>query len=226
MTTSDLFGTLGPAVNYDPKEHGALCERCTCRNETPVPPTINAGSVLTAVAEAPGRTEVEQRIGLVGPSGKEFNLGLVQAGIKREDVDVQNAILCRPREGSLKAHLARVKRLNENRELRGEEPLLAPTVACRPRLLREITDANALLLMGAYAKRAVAAAGGSSEKALKEGRGFPSTVELEYEGRTYSIPSLSTVHPAFVLRYRRWTNIFRNDIEKAVRMARGSLTWV
>lgn len=38
-------------------------------------------------------------------------------------------------------------------------------------------------------------------------------------------PLLATVHPAFVLRARRWEAVFRSDVAKAVRHAKGALRW-
>ena len=40
------------------------------------------------------------------------------------------------------------------------------------------------------------------------------------------IPLLAAVHPAFVLRSRRWYEVLRSDVRKALRHADGRISWV
>jgi uracil-DNA glycosylase family 4 len=175
------------------------------------------GAILTVVAEAPGQWEETLGYPLAGKSGKEFEAALTQHGFTRQHVTMTNVSCCRPPEENYKIHRAHVRKANRARVAKGEAPLLMPHEACRDRLMADISDARALLLMGAVAREAII--GERGEKGFEASRGFPFTASVA--GR--DIPALATVHPAFVLRFRRWTEIFRSDVGKALRMATGRL---
>lgn len=235
---------------YDPEEHGALCSMCSLQGRPVVPSEVRPGAVLTFVAEAPGRTEELLGYPLCGPSGEETMRALSAVGLRRDDVSLCNALCCRPPEEHYDAHLRTLRVRNKLRRARKEPELLAPHLACLPRLLGELQDANALVLMGAVARKALQK--GSDGQATKEngdnageahavagefgeelddgqldkrlripGRGFPGQVVI----KNRMVWCLTTFHPAFILRKRRWTKIFRSDIAKAVRMSRGQLRW-
>ena len=215
-----------------PEDHGCDCSNCPLQSRRLaglfVPPIFRPGAEILLVAEAPGKSEEIMGQPLVGASGGETARALVAAGSSIERTSMTNALLCRPPGGlTLSEFLARN---------RGKK---SPVTCCRPRLLREIDRAPALLLMGTAAYQAVYGAPEvrevydddgepdetsrrtASETALMSSRGFPSVIEVN--GR--KVPVLSTVHPAFVLRFRRWTDIFRSDVAKAIRMVRGQATW-
>lgn len=81
---------------YDPKAWGALCDQCPLRHLNPVPPEGNIATALMGiVGEAPGFQEVRYGRPFVGPSGKKLGEILQQAGLKREQLWISNAILCR-----------------------------------------------------------------------------------------------------------------------------------
>lgn len=216
---------MTPLDWYDPREHGALCDRCPLAREGsgPVPPERHPRSLLWTVAEAPGKQEVELKRPLVGPSGAEHGRAMAESGVRRDQSSYTNVLLCRPPKGqNLVGYLAEIRRRNKRLVKMDKEPYLLPTRACLPRLLRELSDAKALLLMGAFARSALAAdQEGKGEEGLMKARGFPAQARIGDR----LVPALATVHPAFVLRRRRWTTIYRSDVAKAFRMARGELRW-
>lgn len=225
---------------YDPKAHGAQCDICSLSGRTVVPSEIRKDSVMHVIAEAPGGTEEVLGWPLCGPSGQETDLALNSAGISRDQVSLCNVMCCRPPEASYDIHLRTLKVRNKERTSRGLVPLIPAHEACLPRLIGEIENANSLLLMGAYARKALIRVDEESNVRAKDrkeideedpqpkeeripGRGFPGKISVN--GRE-SIPCMSSMHPAYVLRARRWTKVFRNDVQKAVRMAHGELSWI
>ncbi|MFH1864683.1 MAG: uracil-DNA glycosylase family protein, partial [Candidatus Eisenbacteria bacterium] len=236
---------------YDPEAHGALCSRCSLYGKVVVPSELRAGALLTIVAEAPGHQEELLGFPLVGPSGDETMSALKESGLTRNDVSLCNVMCCRAPEASYEAHVRLIRYRNKDRRKHGVPELLLPHEACLPRLIGEIKGARALVLIGKQARQAIIgidkdelarqpspdAAGTefvvedefgerrpaevSQTEERIPARGFPGKALVD--GR--EIPCLTSVHPAFVLRSRRWTKIFRWDIAKAVRMARGHLQW-
>lgn len=229
---------------YDPRSDGALCNRCSLYrkddNWFPVPSELRSNALITIVAEAPGVNEVNLARPLVGVSGNEVFAAFRAAGWSREHTSLTNCCLCRPKANDMKAHQALVRKRNKNRLKNGKPLLIEPVEACWPRLLKELHQARALLLMGAYARSIVyrnremtrEEEALSRAKAKKEGdtslmvqRGYPDTITLPgydiFPPRT--LPVISTVHAAFALRRRRWTIPFRWDIAKATRLATGTL---
>lgn len=200
------------------------------KGRTPVPPRWVKGGEFTVVAEAPGKREVILEKPLVGPSGMEFDRALRLARVDKNVCSRTNVVLCRPDGNDLAAIMTRTRQRNKRREKKGLPPLLMPTEACRPRLLMELHQSKALFLMGKYARAAVFK-GEGSEDALMKFRGFPEEVTIpgcKIMGQSFqakTVPVLSTVHPAFVLRRRRWTGLFRSDTKKMIRVARGKLRW-
>lgn len=190
------------------------------------PPLERPAAELLCIAERPGQVELQARMPLVGASGQEFDRALRACGLNRDRVSLSNAILCQTP--------AELKRLA--REVKA--PLIHPVEACRPRLLAEVKRAKALLVMGAVAWSSLTkdpiveapdedddddAEGGGGEKegkgesGMMRSRGFPMTI--------LGKPAVATVNSAYVLRWRRWTSIFRSDVAKAWRHAQGKLSW-
>lgn len=216
--------------SYDPVRHGALCHDCPLKGRPVSPPEIRRDAILLVIAEAPGKTEVELRRPLVGASGSEYSRAAVRAELSRNETSLSNAILCPPPAYNLKSYLAGLRARNVRRRKQGLSPIPSPLDCCRPRLMREIAKHERLLLFGAAARGAVLGRQAASDKGkhgLMTSRGYPSWEMVEHhEGEVYYRQCLSTVHPAFVLRAKRWTEVFRRDVAKAVRMARGGLEYV
>lgn len=185
---------------------GADCSRCVLHGcgRGPVPPTLPAGRLrLLVVGEAPGVAEVEDGRTMVGPTGREVRQALGAAGVDPADESVgyTNAILCRPEDNDL------AKLLRECRRRK----IPTPVECCAPRLQAELARADFKLYVGGQTLRAVGA--GTS---IIDARGFP-----------IGDDALATLHPAFVMRDsgRLMRGVFRFDVAKAVRLARGGNTW-
>jgi DNA polymerase I len=242
---------LSPPKNtrwgYDPRDSGALCDHCSLRGRPIVPSELRHGSIIDIVAEAPGHTEEMLGYPLVGPSGKEVEEALAESGLSRSQVSMINVMCCKAPEPNYDAHLRTLGARNKQRASRGLAPLLKPHEACLPRLMHELSHTRGMMLMGKYARRAILGVtadelSNETDRAVRaswgieEGadnaltnpaarvpqRGFPGKAIVH--GR--EVPVLSSVHPAFVLRQRRWTKIFRADVAKAIRMVRGQLSWI
>lgn len=197
---------------------GADCCRCPLydTHNGPVPPTLPAGGRIPflVVAEAPGPIEVAEGRTLIGPSGREVRQALDAAGMDSNCVSYTNAMLCRPPGGDLGDYLKECKR----------EGKPSPLECCNGRLRNELATADFTLFVGGASVRAA----GVGESILKL-RGTP----LEYGARVglgqelRLTAGLATLHPAFVLRDngKLMRPVFRFDVAKAVRLARGGNTW-
>jgi DNA polymerase I-like protein with 3'-5' exonuclease and polymerase domains/uracil-DNA glycosylase len=229
--------------DYDPRDLGAQCDRCSLKGAPVVPSRgLAAYSELCIIAEAPGIVEEALAEPLVGPSGQETDRALLAAGLRREDTFMSNVCLCRPQDTTMEGHLATVAARNKRSKKDGEDLILPAPVACYPRLMHELQGAKALLLMGAYARQIFYPKERGDSK-LMASRGFPSwaevkpastpeEMELLKAGSSASAgitgkPTrcLATVHPAFALRMGRWIPVFRADVDKAVRASRNQLRW-
>jgi uracil-DNA glycosylase family 4 len=229
------------AETYDARKQGARCSSCPLRGQTVVPPTPSFDKTrLVIVGEAPGKLEVREGRGFVGPSGKLLDSMLDDASFDRRDAHVTSAILCR---------------------LESNADLPRATACCAERLSRELCQlppAAPILALGASSLKATVGKGG-----ILKARGFVwkldaikpqvlkaaartlqkrkaarrSTVNAErlakaesslwllqararLEGRVV-IPS---IHPPFLLRGAdAWAPLLRVDIDRAVRYARHPL---
>lgn len=153
-------------MSYDPRAAGAQCDRCPLNTKRVVPPTGNMRTHLVICGEAPGAHEEKKGQPFVGPSGMLLNKLLGNYGLKRSDVWITNAVLCRPDvpgvQGSkrfdMKTYLAWVTLQNRTRRKQGREywntlakvdrpkfeewlaPHLMPSPfqCCAPRLRKEL----------------------------------------------------------------------------------------
>lgn len=190
---------------------GADCAACPLHNRHagPVPPTLPPGDTpipFLVVAEAPGPAEVDAGASLVGPAGREVRAALGAAGLEPSAASYTNAILCRP-PVDLDDFLRECRKAGQP----------SPVECCRPRLQREIGRARFVLYTGGAAVKAAGV--GDSVMRL---RGTP----LRGAGPAPT-PGLATLHPSFVMRDsgRVMRGVFRFDVAKAVRLARGGSTW-
>lgn len=116
-------------MTYDPRKHGARCDICPRRTQTPVPPKGPKNRKVRWVwlGQDPGRTEVRKGEPFIGATGKRLDKiwGAVCARlgvtITRSEIWITNASLCEPITTSLK----------EGREA---------ATCCRLRLLQEFKD--------------------------------------------------------------------------------------
>lgn len=125
-----------------------------------MPPAGPANARVALVGEAPGKNEMEKLKPFCGASGIKLDELLWEAGMKRADVFVSNALLCRSEvpdlEGaarySVEEYMKWLPKENARRKAARKksgthEPheLGNPFECCKPRLMRELLylDANA-----------------------------------------------------------------------------------
>lgn len=148
---------------YDARAHGALCDVCSLcgpgQQPKCVPPGGNTSARIALVGEAPGKNEMQKGAAFVGASGIKLDELLWHAGLKRADVWISNASLCRAEVPNSEAanrfssdeYMKWVQAENKRRKKQARATKTQPTLlvdpftACRPRLMRELAslDANA-----------------------------------------------------------------------------------
>lgn len=233
--------------DFNPEEMGARCDLCPLRAARvggPVPSEIHADAKILIVGESPGQEECKVGRPFVGPSGQEMIQALRVAGLKREDVSWANSCSCRPPRDEMGKFLHRLEQENKKAESiarKAKAPFVrvpTPQQCCRPRLINEIKANN---------YHDVIAVGGSgfqtltlSDKGIHAVRGGPYIADLLDTGGVVKIESesspptilggwrlriLPTLHPAYVLRARRWTKVMRADVARAARWFQGRLAW-
>lgn len=242
-------------------ERGARCTECPLfhraveegKSRGPVLGQIRRNSKLAVIGEAPGSHEVRSGEPFVGPSGRILNAALARGGINRvtdseiaerqrkglapargvDDVSVTNVLMCQPPD-SFDIYVEKLK-------AKGVTPL--PTECCRPRLDRDIREANAPTEY-AVGKQALAAlarhynipygkdkkkrkAGDISIAALRKQHGAP--VPLRDARHPDGIKTLiASYHPAYAMRgAKAWMPIIKTVIERAASIAArgGEIDW-
>lgn len=219
---------------YEPWLHGADCANCPLKGNKVTPPETGGTARIAVVGEAPGEQEEKYGRPFVGPSGSEFNKACRMAGLKRGDLHVTNAMLCRPPDNDLRKLLTSINRFNkqeakaakaENRKAKLKK---SPLECCRPRLKRELQPYTDFITLGKVGTTAVtrthgsilALRGGLIE--LNEGVLRP---EIHPFHKQRLLKIMPTVHPSFVLRQQKWAHVFRNDIVKAAKWFSGASKW-
>ena len=227
MSVDNHVDNLWTMANLTPAQTqaralGAQCDRCPFQGQTPVHGVHPRGAVACVVGEAPGNEEVKHGQPFIGPSGQLLDKALAHAGLTRAQVGVTNALLCRP-PGDLQDELRKISKENQARAARGETPIGDPIASCRPRLLRELAGYSNLLPVG---KASIHALTGrpASIQALRG-----AIMELQIPdvpgGPPRARQAVPALHPAHVLRQKRWIRTFFDDLAKAVRLFRGKLNW-
>ena len=217
-------------MSYDPEQFGARCHECYLRDHrdgAPVGPEVNSDYVVV-VTESPREKDVEVGRPLVDAAGMEFTQSLKSIGIPRNAVTMTTALACRPPENDLDKVLVRFSRNNKKRLAAGEDALPHPLDCCRPRLMHDIGQSKNLITLGKVAMQAVTGMTAS----ITEVRGGPIEGRFDAIGNFITggkepldVKVLPTLHPAFVLRARRWTRAFRSDLSRAFRWFQGNLGW-
>jgi DNA polymerase len=184
----------------------------------PVPPELRPGARAILVGEGPGEGEVKAGVPFVGPSGIELERALAAVGIRRRDVSITNSVLCPLPGFSMTQARAEHAKENRARVKRGEPAQKAAVECCAPRLRRDLSESNGnVITLGGTALGAVGVSG-----SVLELRGGPREVPF---GDARSLRVLPTLHPAFVLRARRWTRAFTSDLGRAFRWFGSGLAW-
>lgn len=212
-----------PSYTYDAEADGAKCRVCPLRAARaggPVPSRFFDGALATVIAEAPGDKEVERGEPLVGPSGLELGAAWSAIGTRRSRFNYVNVLACRPptlhkKQNNLRGFLHQLKATNKKRAAEEKPPIPSPFDCCRPRFKKDLRRGGTknLIALGGTALEALRGTGGS----IMDLRGGP----LEAAGARI----LPTLHPAFVLRSRRYLQAFHADLSRAVRWFETGLEW-
>ncbi len=232
-------------IDYDAQACGARCDVCilrTLRVGGPVPPETHARATIAVVGDVPGDQEITKGRPFIGPSGVELTDALRAAGVQRAEAHWTTALLCRPPDNDFAKVLTALRVENKKRAAAGQTPLPHPVEACRPRLLRELQGRPDILVVGSHALRAVTGStaailtvrGGMIDGWMADPQGtgdrfYSATGPYAAVGPTpdaQRLRVLPTLSPGFVVRARRWTRVFREDIRRAVRWWRGASAWV
>lgn len=215
---------------YDPETLGARCDKCVLRQMRvggPIAPEMDFGNQIAIVAEAPGEQDVARLRPLVGSSGMEFNNALSAIGASRKSLNIHQALCCRPPENDLDKVMLKWQRGNKTLE----EPLPSPIECCRPRLMNELDGMPNVITLGKVAYQAVT----QRQKSVMEIRGGPIEGWLDtlsnfctgdgIDSQYHRMKILPTLHPAFVIRSRRWARAFKSDLSRAFRWFTVGLNW-
>ena len=148
---------------------------------------------IMLVGEAPGRYEMVYRRPFVGRSGDVLEKALRSAGLRREDVWITNAVLCRP---------------DDNRDPTTEE-----VACCNERLWAEIDTVKpqVIVALGAWGYYAL-----TGKRNLGKVRGM-----VLRDIRGYTV--IPTHHPARVLRQPSLYADLESALRLAARVAAGAL---
>lgn len=101
-------------MRITPVTAGCDCASCPfAKDGKPHRPVLAVGPsrpIGVVLAESPGSEEVDKGEPLVGPTGREFDLALENAGLPRNELLLLNAMCCRPSasrsEGDMHAAVA------------------------------------------------------------------------------------------------------------------------
>jgi len=189
---------IRPKSDYDPRAHGALCDKCPCKNRVVVPPTPVAAHVGppagAIVGMAPGWEEQRQRRSFVGISGKKLDRILEKNRLDRKTFHVTNAALCLPEK---------------------DEHFHDAYKCCKPRLdaeLKALPHQTPIIPLGTAAFHSAF----GRKIPITQARGF---IWRHKDGRTF----LPTVHPSYVLRDAVQSPLWNIDWNRIGRFIRGKV---
>ncbi len=148
----------------------------------------NADADIMFVGEAPGAQEDKVGLPFVGPAGKLLEQLLGEIGLAREDVFINNTLMCRP---------------PGNRD-----PLPEEIEECRPFLMKrvELIEPKVICTLGNYATKLLT----GSQRGITKVHGDPQLREVA--GRMVTLYPL--FHPAAALRSTSVLELLRADIHR------------
>lgn len=233
-------------VPYDPKALGAACHLCPLNKQTPVGPSPpeRGKPRFIIIGESPGRLEVLKGLPFIGPSGALLNRVLKEAGLKREEAHVTNALCCRPEDDRPETKLAALsccapRLANELKDLPRRLPVLPLGQPAARQLLGvsgifkargfvweageiyEVTDEKIAASEKALEKMVANAKKEKKEelratKILKKRRAL---LLLKAQQTFKGFRAVPTLHPAFILRGADgWYPVLINDVKRFRRL--------
>ncbi len=148
----------------------------------------NADADIMFVGEAPGAQEDLQGLPFVGPAGKLLDQLLGEIGLDRQDVFINNCLMCRP---------------PGNRD-----PLPEEIEECTPFLIRriELIEPKVICTLGNYATKLLT----GSQRGITKVHGEPQRRKLG--GRMVTLYPL--FHPAAALRSTSVLDLLRADVHR------------
>jgi len=173
-------------------EYIQKCKKCPrLRPNGMAIPYWNIKSRYLALAEAPGKEEVEQKIPLIGPAGDIFIKGIRKLGLKREDFVLLNSVQCRPVVGK-----------------RNGKPTCDEIINCRFWVNKyiEVSRPEKILAMGNYAVYSLFGTGNSLGGIMASSGKFIG----DYKG----IPVYACIHPASLLYHNDNKVLFKKSLKK------------
>lgn len=152
MKIKTISSAPPPLRPYDPRAWGARCDICPLRGKFPVPPKGPFDAPMALIGEAPGFHE-DRAAGqgrgapLIGPSGVKLDELLFKAKIKRSQLWVTNALMCRVESPQLfgkkrwevNAYMAAHRLKNKQLKKAKQPQIPSPFECCRPRLELELS---------------------------------------------------------------------------------------
>ena len=209
------------------KNKGARCDECPLREAEYVPPEPHETDIA-AVGNFPTDHAVREGRPFVGPAAMELHRSLANCGVRREMVHWTTAVLCKPPENDMKRFKAVLQKRNrainkENTQRKKDGKAVIPVIPSpeecyAPRLQAELRSFPHILAFGTAAAKATIHRSAS----IMGLRGAPT--EVERDGRTIRI--MPCLHPAQVMREKRWTHVFRSDLKKAIKWFSSGLDWI
>lgn len=246
-------------MNYDPREHGCRCDECPLgayyRKRgvwAPVVPEGPEDPKLILIGEEPGSQEVKFGRPMIGGSGQLLERDLNRLGYTRNEVYLDNALLCRPPGNDLvrfNTEFTAKINLKINEQNRGKPRserlprVPPPQVACRPHILEIANRAAQLgvpvITLGKLAYWAVTGRSSSVEKVRgsfgefyrinfgpKEGNLAEVTPDsTNLVGDSSTVKVTATINPAYALRKPAYKDVLFRDLQRAVRWHNGKLEW-
>jgi DNA polymerase-1 len=183
--------TSNIALYGPPSDHrkapGAACGRCPLFSKRAAAPSFSEDPRLSLVGIGPGANEARTGKCFVGQSGRLLMHMLEQAGLTRDQVHLNNAVLCRPPN---------------------DDPPAEAIERCRPRLWKELQEANApVVALGNIAAKLLVPEGTTLRGITKE------------RGRRIPHPDLGLdihliYHPAYPLRNPQVAGTMLADLKR------------
>lgn len=177
----DSFFPAASLTMREPESTVPLCGKCglhkTCKSPK-MEPTGKGRKRILIVAEAPGETEDEQGVQLVGKSGQFLRRMMADAGLDlRNDCWLDNALRCRPPDNVIK------------------KPVVIDY--CRPNVLNAIEELSptVILLLGKSAARSVIGRYWKDDVG-----GIKRWAGMRIPCRKPNVWICPTFHPSFIMR--------------------------